>query len=146
MATTQRGTELDVTGATVRVMAASDETAGAYAMIEQIDRPGAGSPPHANTREDIVITVIEGTVEMALPNETVELAAGHSVSVPRGTRHWTRNTGAGPSKVLFTFVPGGFERFFVDVAALGPSPDLDRIAAIAAGYGMELAPPEEGRA
>lgn len=144
MGTAQRGAELEVTGVTVRLMATSDETGGAYSVIEQVDRPGGGAPPHANTREDIVMAVVEGTLEVRLPNGTVELSPGQSISVPRGTRHWTRNTGSGPAKTLYTFVPGGFEGFFVDAAALGSTPDLDQIAKIAASYGMELAPPEEG--
>ncbi len=41
-------------------------------------------------------------------------------------------------------MPGGFEQFFVEVAALGEggARDLDRVAEIAAAYGMEIAPPE----
>jgi hypothetical protein len=74
----------------------------------------------------------------------VKLGPGESISLPRESRHSTRNVGSAPSRTLFTFVPGGFERFFVEVAALGEAQNLDRVAEIAAAYGMEIAPPEEG--
>ena len=76
----------------------------------------------------------------------MKLGPGESISPPRGVRHSTRNVGSVPSRTLFTFVPGGFERFFVEVAALGEggAQDMDRVAEIAAAYGMQIAPPEEG--
>ena len=143
MAEREASSELDVMGVRLRVVVPSSETKGAYSVVEQLDRPGGGSPPHTNSREDIVIAILEGNVEVRLPHTTVSLAPGQSVSVPRNTRHWTRNTGSGPSRTLYTFFPGGFEDFFVDVARLGVDPDLERVAAIAAEYGQEIAPPEE---
>jgi quercetin dioxygenase-like cupin family protein len=135
---------MQLMGATLRVIASAAETDGGYSIVEQQDPPGGGSAPHANTREDIVITAVDGTVEIHLGDDTIELSSGRSVSVPRRTRHWTSNAGREPSLTLYTFVPGGFERFFVEAAALGPTPDLDQVAEIAASYGMELAPPGEG--
>lgn len=135
---------MEVTGVTLRIVATSDTSGGAYSVVEQLDRPGGGSPPHTNSREDIVIAAVEGTVEVRLPDRVVELSPGQSISVPRNTRHWTRNISSTPSRTLYTFVPGGFEDFFIEAAALGATPHLDQIAKIAAGHGMELAPTEEG--
>ncbi len=142
----QRSTagQMELLGATILVVTSAADTGGAYSIVEQLDPPGGGSRPHANTREDIIIAVVNGTVEVHLPDGTIELSAGRSVPVPRKTRHWVRNTGPEPSRTLYTFVPGGFERFFMEAAALGPAPDLDRVAKIAASHGMELAPSEEG--
>ncbi|MGH7427034.1 MAG: DUF4440 domain-containing protein [Candidatus Methylomirabilaceae bacterium] len=136
------GSELDVMGVRLRVIVSSDATSGTYSVVEQLDRPGAGSPPHANGREDIIIGVVEGDVEVHLPDGPVSLAAGKSISVPRNTKHWTRNAGSGQSRTLYTFVPGGFEAFFVEVADLGTTPDLEQVATIATKYGQEIAPPE----
>ena len=143
MAERKATSELDVMGVRLRVVVASDTTGGAYSVVEQLDRPGGGSPPHANSREDIAIAILDGNVDVHLPDATVSLAPGQSISVPRNTRHWTRNTGSGRSRTLYTFLPGGFEGFFVEVAGLGADPDLEQVAAIAAGYGQEIAPPEE---
>jgi ketosteroid isomerase-like protein/quercetin dioxygenase-like cupin family protein len=143
MAEREAGSELDVMGVKLRVVLPAGATKGAYSVVEQLDRPGGGSPPHANSREDIVIAILEGNVDVRLPGTTVSLKPGQSISVPRNTRHWTRNTGPGPSRTLYTFLPGGFEGFFVDVARLGADPDLERVATIAAEYGQEIAPPEE---
>ncbi len=138
--------QLDVLGSKITVLVTSEDVGGAYSIVEEIDEPGVGSPPHANTRETLAITVVEGDLEVRLPGRSVKLGPGESISLPREGRHSTRNVGSAPSRTLFTFVPGGFERFFVEVAALGEggAQDLDRVAEIAAAYGMEIAPPEEG--
>jgi quercetin dioxygenase-like cupin family protein len=140
----EAASQIDVMGVTLRITVPSDSTAGAYSIVEQIDRPGAGSPPHANSKESIVIAVVEGRVEVALHDGSVSLGPGESVSVPSGTRHWTRNAGEYPSTTLYTFVPGGFEGFFIEAAKLGSTPDLEQVAKLAGSYGMEIAPPEEG--
>jgi quercetin dioxygenase-like cupin family protein len=144
MARHQARPELDVLGRAIRIAVGSEVTGGSYAIVEEEDRSGRGSPPHANYREDITVTAVQGRVEVALPEGTVSLEPGRSVHVPRGTRHWTRNLGSEASKTLYTFVPGGFEAWFTEVAALGPAPDLEQVARIAASYGLEIAPPEQG--
>ena len=138
--------QLDVLGSKLTVLVPAEDVGGAYSIVEEIDEPGAGSPPHANTRETLAITVVDGDLEVVLPGRSVKLGPGESISPPRGVRHSTRNVGSVPSRTLFTFVPGGFERFFVEVAALGEggAQDMDRVAEIAAAYGMQIAPPEEG--
>lgn len=139
-----KGAQLNVLESKITVRVPSEDTGGAYSIIEEIDEPAAGGPPHANTRETLAITVVEGDLEVVLPGRSVKLSPGESISLPRGVRHSTRNVGSAPSRTLFTFVPGGFEQFFVEVAALGEggARDLDRVAEIAAAYGMEIAPPE----
>jgi quercetin dioxygenase-like cupin family protein len=148
MAARQEGIEFEVLDAraTIRVAATSGETGGSYAIIEQVDQPGRSTPPHANTREDITITPVRGQIEVVLPHGTFSLSPGRSMHIPRGTTHWVRNIGSEPSGTLYTFVPGGFEGFFSEVAALGPAPEAEQVAAIAASYGMEVAPPETGGA
>jgi len=141
-----KGAQLDVLGAKITVLVPSEDVGGAYSIVEEIDEPGAGNAPHANTRETLAITAVEGDLEVRLPDRSVKLGPGESTKLPRGVRHSTRNVGSAPSRTLFVFVPGGFEGFFVEVAALGEggARDLDRVAEIAAAYGMEIAPPEQG--
>lgn len=146
MNSSEPGSDLRLLGVRLRVRVPAGATGGDYSVVEQLEPPGAGSPPHANSREDIVIAVLEGDVDVHLPGRTVHLTPGTSVSVPRNTKHWTRNAGSTESRLLYTFVPGGFENFFAEAAALGPDPDLEQIAEISAAYGQEIAPPEDGNA
>ena len=136
--------QLNVLGSKVTVKVPSEETGDAYALSKSLDPTGASSPPHDNTRETLTITAVEGDVEVSLPERSVRLGPGESLTISPGTRHATRNTHSAPSRTLYTFVPGGFERFFGEVAALGDAPSLDRVAQIAGAYGIEIAPPEEG--
>jgi hypothetical protein len=64
------------------------------------------------------------------------------VHFPRYVPHGFRNVGAKPGKTLWTVIPGAnFEEFFEELDALpdGP-PDLKKVAAIFAKYGMEILP------
>ncbi len=146
MDTWEAGSELEVMGVKVRMSVPAHATGGDYSVVEQLEPPGAGSPPHANSREDIVIAVVEGDVDVYLPDGTVRLTPGLSISVPRNTKHWTRNAGTTVSRSLYTFVPGGFEGFFVEVARLGMNPDLEQVAEISARYAQKIAPPEDSSA
>ena len=143
MDTWKAGSDLEVMGVRLRMCVPTHAANGDYSVVEQIEPPGAGSPPHANSREDIVIAVVEGDVDVYLPDRTVRLTPGTSISVPRNTKHWTRNAGSTDSRSLYTFVPGGFEGFFVEVALLGMNPDLEQVAQISARYGQEIAQPED---
>lgn len=142
MNTWEADSELEVMGVRLRMSLPAHATGGDYSVVEQLEPPGAGSPPHANSREDI-IAVLDGDVDVYLPDTTVRLTPGTSISVPRNTRHWTRNAGSTQSRSLYTFMPCGFEGFFVEVAGLGPNPDLEQVARISARYGQEIAPPED---
>lgn len=146
MNTWEPGSELRLLGVRLRMRIPAHATGGDYSVVEQLEPPGTGSPPHANSREDIVIAVLEGEVDVYLPGRTVRLTSGASVSVPRNTKHWTRNAGSTESRSLYTFVPGGFENFFVEAAGLGPDPDLEQIAKLSAAFGQEIAPPEDATA
>ena len=128
MDTWEAGSDLDVMGVRLRMSVPAHATGGEYSVVEQLEPPGAGSPPHTNSREDIVIAVVEGDVDVYLPDGTVRLTPGTSISVPRNTKHWTRNAGSTESRSLYTFLPGGFEGFFLEIARLGMDPDLEKVA------------------
>ncbi len=78
----------------------------------------------------------------------MELGAGGYAFVPRGMVHAFTNVGNTPARMLILVTPGGLhEQFFaelgepVDAPAPAGPPDVERIVAVSAKYGIEILPP-----
>jgi mannose-6-phosphate isomerase-like protein (cupin superfamily) len=129
----------------------SQRTGGAYSLFEVTTQPGAGPPPHVQHREDESFYVLEGEYEFLDNGRTLRAEAGSLLYVPKGTLHAHKNVGEGAGRMLVTQTPGGlYEHFFEEVGkpAVGDAgplvfddhPDVRRIVALAAQYGIEIPP------
>jgi mannose-6-phosphate isomerase-like protein (cupin superfamily) len=132
--------------------AVSEDTEGAFALLETVCPPEGGPPPHVHYREDETFYVIEGEMEFLLGDDTVRAVAGSFVHVPKGTMHTFKNVGMTLARFLVTVVPGGFEKFFFEAGERatdkstppvpeGP-PDVENLVATAAKYNCEIPPPQ----
>jgi quercetin dioxygenase-like cupin family protein len=66
--------------------------------------PGAGAPKHTHPGEELGY-ILEGTVTFELEGKPpMTLKAGESFFIPAGHVHSAKNTGAGPAKVLSTYL------------------------------------------
>ncbi|MBA2289350.1 MAG: cupin domain-containing protein [Chloroflexia bacterium] len=120
------------------------ETGNAFTMLEGLNPPGTGVPPHRERYEDETFFVLEGTYSFLIDQETVELGPGGFVFVNRGTAHSFTNVGTTPGRILCLLTPGGIhERFMADLSALGSAgmPEVSGIIAVASTYGIEFLPP-----
>lgn len=138
--------ELSVLGESITVRVASGEHAGRYAVVEEVTQPGAGPPLHRHSREDEIFHVVEGRIRVRRGDRDLDLGRGDIAVLPRGEAHTFVNVGAGPSRVMVTIVPGGFEGFFeaVDAEGLQVPRDGDRVTELAAEYGLEIVGPPLG--
>jgi mannose-6-phosphate isomerase-like protein (cupin superfamily) len=126
----------------IRIRAA--ETGGRFGLWEEPVPPGMGPPLHVHAREDEFFQVLAGRFRFRCGDTTGEGGPGTAVFLPRGIPHAFRNIGAEPGLLLIGVTPGGFEQFFLDVAAEGAA-DPAAAGAIGARYGLEfLGPPLEG--
>jgi Mannose-6-phosphate isomerase len=133
---------------TFRARAAA--TGGSFSMTECLTAPGAGSPPHVQADEEGFL-VLDGTFEIVLDGVSRILGPGDFAFVPAGTPHAFRNPGDAPARMLIVNLPGGaHENFFlavgepVDAAAGFPpmgAPDVPRLVAEAARFGIDILPP-----
>ena len=130
----------------------SQRTGGAYASFEVTTQPNGGPPPHVQHREDESFYVLESEYEFLSGEETLRVGAGSLLYVPKGTLHAHKNVGEGVGRMLLTQTPGGlYERFFEEAGKpvdgdSGPlgfeeQPEVGRIVALAAQYGIEIPPP-----
>ena len=149
------GRSVWVLGELVTCKVASEQTGGAYSLFEVLSPPQCGPLPHIQHREDECFYVLQGEFEFLNDGRVIKIGPGSLVYVPRGNLHAYKNVGNGPGRMLLSQKPGGLhERFLeelgepaMDRATLpvpeGP-PELGRIAAVAAEYGIEIPPSPEG--
>jgi|SRR5215217_4232610 len=139
-------------GDLIEVKLASEDTGGAYSMVEVTIPPQGGPPPHIHPTVNEALYVVEGEVEVLLGEGTTPASAGSLAYVPKGTVHAFKNVGTSPSRVVVIISPGGFEKFFLEAgepAAEGSTPpegepDVGRIMQIGQKYGFEIRPlPEQ---
>jgi glyoxylate utilization-related uncharacterized protein len=97
--------------------------------------PGGGPPPHRHLAEDELFTIVEGSISFTAGDETRPVSAGESVFVPRGTRHFYRNEGTQPARMIAVYTPAGMEGWFrevctpVDDPSRPPPPVTDELIA-----------------
>ena len=66
---TTRGQTFRVFGQTVTERITAEDSGGAYYVMEELSPPGTGVPPHRHSREDEIVQVLAGTVEVFLDGE-----------------------------------------------------------------------------
>jgi mannose-6-phosphate isomerase-like protein (cupin superfamily) len=78
---------------------------------------GSGPPRHVHEKEDETFVILSGTCKIWIDGEETLAGPGQSVFIPRGTNHTFKVVGTEPSRHLVILTPGGFEEFFVEMAA-----------------------------
>ena len=126
----------------VRFMISSEQTGGAFAIVEHpIDPLSLAAPYHTHTREDEYSIVLEGEVGFALDDHVVICRAGDTIFKPRNVRHTFWNAADAPARILEVITPAGFEEYFAEVGEVFARPgELDGAAlvSIATKYGMAM--------
>jgi quercetin dioxygenase-like cupin family protein len=135
-------------GGRYEVKASSEETDGAMTVMEMWMPAGMGPPPHTHPGTESVY-VLEGRLSYHIGDQTFDGGPGAFFHIPAGTVECFEPTEE--CRVLVTYAPGGIEKFFAEAgeparstglppAPEGP-PDVERLASIAARYGMDIQQP-----
>lgn len=126
-----------------------EDTGGAFAFVDILQRRGTEPPPHIHHREHEVFIVLDGAVEFQAGDATYRGEAGAFAFLPRGVPHrfalrepWQR--------MLIIVTPSGFERYLGPFSRKAthleeppPPGELDIPGMIARGveFGIEFVPP-----
>lgn len=122
---------------------------GHYSLIEVHAPQGPGAGPHTHSREEETFYILEGVLRFTVGQDAVEAGQGDLVVAPRGICHSFDIIGAGVNRFLQISSPGGDEYYFKEFGVPATSltmpphpgpPDLQRMATIAARYGVEVDP------
>jgi quercetin dioxygenase-like cupin family protein len=115
----------------------SEETGGAYAILEQKIPAGHGPPLHVHRHETEIFYVLEGQFEITIGDQKVTASVGAMAVGPRDIPHTFRNTGLKDGRLLLTVIPGRFANYFIDVDGMNDD-DLASIKALIAKYDVEI--------
>jgi quercetin dioxygenase-like cupin family protein len=130
-------------GVSVHVLVRAGDTGGAWSLVDyELPPRFAGPPPHVHAGITEAFYCTEGTLALMLDGQAVTLRAGEVAVVPPGVPHAFANPSDTPARMLLWLTPGGFERYFDDLAALAaaspvwPPADPGAMAAVAARYDL----------
>jgi mannose-6-phosphate isomerase-like protein (cupin superfamily) len=133
------GESVELGGLGVRFMA----TGEGFSLVEHPIAPRTlAAPMHVHEHEDEYSYVLEGEVGVQVGDEIRYAKPGDLVFKPRGVWHAFWNRADEPARVLEIISPGGFERYFAELAPLLPplreAPDFEGLAALQARYGLRM--------
>lgn len=133
----------NVLGAPYRFLVSSENSDGAFSLIEVTTPPQAGVPLHIHTREDETFFILEGTIEATCDGKTLTLQKGATAFLPRNIPHSYRNSTNSTARYLVWITPGGFEKCLEEFGRLpAGQPPPETIVGIGQKYGLQFPPPK----
>lgn len=116
-ASTDKKASIKVFGITATVKAASDETGGAYCVIEsRLPAHYRLVEPHWHAKKSETFYVIEGALTFTCNDQTFIAQSGSYVVVPPRTVHVYWNSTAAPVTFLTISAPSGLECYLAELA------------------------------
>lgn len=136
-------------GEQATIKLSSEDTHGAYAVVELTMSPQEGPPHHIHHRMEETFYLLEGQMEFVVDGAAISAIPGSLVRIPPGAVRGYRNVGREAARVLVLFLPGGFEGFLQEVGQPvtrtsvpeGGHLDVETFVTTAAKYGCEIALP-----
>lgn len=137
------GTQGSLGGLGVRFMVPGADSNGGFSLVEHPLLPRAlAAPLHRHSREDEYSFIVTGRVGALLGDDVVYGQPGDVIWKPRSQWHTFWNAGDDPASLLEIISPAGFEKYFEELIEMfdGGRPQPEKIAPVAARYGLELDP------
>jgi quercetin dioxygenase-like cupin family protein len=133
------GQELNIVGSQIFHKVKSKDTDGVFAIIEIVTPREKGVALHVHEREDELVYLLEGEIEVTLGNQKMKAVPGVMALLPRGIPHGFRNIGNKPSRLLDAILPGQFDNYFVELAALyaAGDPSAEQIDGLSRKYAIK---------
>ena len=104
-------------GVQYKTILSPSQSGGTLSIVDSLSPVGSGPPRHVHEKEDETFVILSGTCKIWIDGEETLAGPGQSVFIPRGTSHTFKVVGTEPSRHLVILTPGGFEEFFVEMAA-----------------------------
>src|SRR5436190_19413803 len=113
------GERADLPGLGNRYLLRSEHTGGRFALIEHtIAARALAAPVHTHRDEDEYSYVLSGRIGAMVGDEVIEAGPGELVVKPRGIPHAFWSASDEDTHVLELISPGGFARYFKDLAPI----------------------------
>jgi quercetin dioxygenase-like cupin family protein len=136
------GEVLNVLGVAVRFLCQSEDTRGAWSLMENLIPAGSGPPPHRHPWDEAYF-LIEGEVEFRIGERIERVRAGDFVYAPAGTAHAFHGVSEAPARMLIFDAPAHAGHFFkeVDRQVRELPRDLSKLPQIGAQHGLAFLTP-----
>ncbi|KAB0677541.1 cupin domain-containing protein [Aureimonas leprariae] len=144
-------------GSLMSVLASTDETGGAFSLLEYRSQPGHEPPPHIHLGQDEILYILEGEIEAYTADLTAAVVgAGQSLFLPRDQAHAWYVTSPRLRMLIMTN-PAGIDSYFATMAEPATSLELPpgsvtyvmddpaRAIEIGARHGLRILTPDETR-
>lgn len=118
---------LPVESGEVKSIASSENTNGAFSVVERTQDPCYKTTWHRHDDFEESFYVLEGVWTVQISDNIHEFPAGSFVLIPRGTPHGQGNFTDKPVRLLVIVAPGGFERFYAERAELFKTKGSDKV-------------------
>ncbi|RNC80325.1 MAG: cupin domain-containing protein [Phycisphaera sp.] len=106
-------TRLNIGGSQLVRKIRSDDTNGAFSVVEFVSKPGEGVGLHTHSDEDELVYLLEGEIEVTLGDTTMTATPGTCALLPKDIPHGYVNIGNSPSRLLAVLLPGNLDNFFL---------------------------------
>ena len=138
LSTPNSGDNFSIPGTVFHHRVKSAETNGVFSVIEMTTEPGQGVATHVHDYEDELVYLLQGEIEVTLGDQTMKAVPGVMALLPRGIPHGFKNIGNTPSIVIDTILPGNFDNYFAELAALYKSgePTQAQVDALSEKYSI----------
>jgi quercetin dioxygenase-like cupin family protein len=132
------------------VLATSESTGGAFAMVHHTSAPGLATPYHLHHHEDEAFYVLDGEFTFIADAKKTVVGPGGYIFLPRGIPHGIRCSGSAPSTMLILAMPGtGYLGMMTEMAEPAKErvlptpapPDIERLTRLCAKYQIDLLGP-----
>lgn len=149
-----KGLSLSVVGDTYRIVIGSEQTNGAYALIDMLIPPQGGPPPHSHSNFQEAFYVIDGQIEVITKEKKYSAIKGSYVNIPfNGPVHKFTNKTDKTAHILCLTTPAGMEKMFKEIGkpvaanTFSPPPQMTpeeqkHFQSVAEKYGQKLYPPD----
>jgi quercetin dioxygenase-like cupin family protein len=136
------GRSIDLGNFQMSVKATSEQTDGAFTLLEADEPPGFGPPKHIHRDAAEAFYVVAGEYIIFVRDEEFVCPAGSFIFIPAGVAHGFR-VGALPSRKLNLYAPAAMIGYFDELSAAlaRGEADPDVLAQIADRFGMDVIGP-----
>ena len=148
------GDSVSLVGDTYRIIIDSEQTSGAYSLVDMLIPPNGGPPPHSHAKFQEAFYIIEGEIEVVTKDGKYTASKGSLVNIPfDGPVHKFFNETDKITHMLCLITPAGMEEMFKEIGkpvaanTFLPPPHMTleeqkQIQSIAEKYGQKLYPPD----
>lgn len=105
----------------------SQDTAGVFSVVEIIAPPKGGINVHVHEREEELVRILEGSVQVILGDQSMKAPEGVMALLPRGVPHGFTNDTDVTARLLVTILPGALDNYFAELAGLWSAEEIERL-------------------